>query len=95
MIKWPPRKSRRSDQLHENAVDFSQLSATPRKSTSSCAHSRVHKRVLRMVALRQDKNGNFSARKQLPDDVREEYGQAPGDEGLASFLQGLAWLTME
>ena len=28
-----------------------------------------------MVRLRQDSNGNFVARKRLPDDVREEYGR--------------------
>jgi hypothetical protein len=27
-----------------------------------------------MVSLRQDSNGNFIARKRLPEDVREEYG---------------------
>jgi hypothetical protein len=28
-----------------------------------------------MVTLRQDGKGNYSARKRLPDDVREEYGR--------------------
>ncbi len=28
-----------------------------------------------MVTLRQDSRGNYSARKRLPDDVREEYGR--------------------
>ena len=28
-----------------------------------------------MVRLRQDSNGNFVARKRLPNDVREEYGR--------------------
>jgi hypothetical protein len=28
-----------------------------------------------MIKLRQDRNGNFIARKRLPDDVREEYGR--------------------
>jgi hypothetical protein len=28
-----------------------------------------------MVSLRRDSNGNFIARKRLPDDVRAEYGQ--------------------
>ena len=28
-----------------------------------------------MVTLRQDSRGNYSARKRLPDDVREEYGK--------------------
>jgi two-component system, cell cycle response regulator DivK len=28
-----------------------------------------------MVRLRQDRNGNYIARKRLPDDVREEYGR--------------------
>ena len=28
-----------------------------------------------MVSFRQDNKGNYSARKRLPDDVREEYGR--------------------
>jgi hypothetical protein len=38
-----------------------------------------------MVTLRQDTKGNFSARKRLPDDVREEYGQRYGQRLEAKF----------
>ena len=38
-----------------------------------------------MVSLRQDTNGNFRARKRLPDDVREEYGQRFGQKLEAKF----------
>jgi len=39
-----------------------------------------------MVTLRQDSNGNFIARKRLPDDVREEYGRLYGARFEAKFL---------
>ena len=38
-----------------------------------------------MVKLRQDTNGNFVARKRLPDDVREEYGRRYGARHEAKF----------
>ena len=38
-----------------------------------------------MVKLRQDTNGNFIARKRLPDDVREEYGRRYGARLEAKF----------
>jgi hypothetical protein len=38
-----------------------------------------------MVTLRQDTKGNFSARKRLPDDVREEYGRRHGQRLEAKF----------
>jgi integrase len=38
-----------------------------------------------MVRLRQDERGNFSARKRLPDDVRDEYGQRYGARFEAKF----------
>ena len=38
-----------------------------------------------MVTLRQDTNGNFSARKRLPDDVRDEYGRRYGARFEAKF----------
>jgi hypothetical protein len=38
-----------------------------------------------MVRLRQDSRGNFSARKRLPDDVREEYGRLYGAHHEAKF----------
>jgi hypothetical protein len=39
-----------------------------------------------MVSLRQDGKGNFSARKRLPDDVREEYGRRYGQRVEAKFF---------
>ena len=39
-----------------------------------------------MVTLRQDTKGNFSARKRLPDDVREEYGRRHGQRLEAKFF---------
>jgi hypothetical protein len=39
-----------------------------------------------MVSLRQDTRGNFSARKRLPDDVREEYGRRHGQRFEAKFF---------
>jgi hypothetical protein len=39
-----------------------------------------------MVSLRQDTKGNFSARKRLPDDVREEYGRRYGQRVEAKFF---------
>ena len=41
---------------------------------------------MRMVTLRQDSRGNFSARKRLPDDVREEYGRRYGQRVEAKFF---------
>jgi integrase len=38
-----------------------------------------------MVKLRQDSNGNYIARKRLPDDVRDEYGQRHGARYEAKF----------
>ena len=38
-----------------------------------------------MVTLRQDTKGNFSARKRLPEDVREEYGEPTGNCFEAKF----------
>src|SRR5262249_10268303 len=43
------------------------------------------KRTLRMVSLRQDSRGNYSARKRLPDDVREDYGHLYGARFEAKF----------
>ena len=39
-----------------------------------------------MVTLRQDTRGNFSARKRLPDNVREEYGRRYGQRLEAKFF---------
>ena len=38
-----------------------------------------------MVSLRQDGRGNFSARKRLPDDVREEYSRRYGQRFEVKF----------
>jgi hypothetical protein len=38
-----------------------------------------------MVKLQQDSKGNFSARKRLPEDVREEYGRRHGARFEAKF----------
>ena len=38
-----------------------------------------------MVSLRRDSNGNFIARKRLPDDVREKYGRLYGARFEAKF----------
>jgi hypothetical protein len=38
-----------------------------------------------MVTLRQDENGNYIARKRLPDDVRDEYGRLYGARHEAKF----------
>ena len=39
-----------------------------------------------MVTLRQDTKGNFSARKRLPDDVRDEYGRRYGQRVEVKFF---------
>jgi hypothetical protein len=39
-----------------------------------------------MVKLQQDSNGNYRARKRLPDDVREEYGRLHGARHEAKFF---------
>ena len=39
-----------------------------------------------MVTLRQDANGNFRARKRLPNDVREEYGRRHGQRLEVKFF---------
>ncbi|MFY9771267.1 MAG: hypothetical protein WBG18_20595 [Xanthobacteraceae bacterium] len=39
-----------------------------------------------MVSLRQDSKGNYIARKRLPDDVREDYGQLYGARFEAKFF---------
>jgi len=38
-----------------------------------------------MVTLRQDKRGNYTARKRLPNDVRDEYGRLYGPRIEAKF----------
>jgi len=43
-----------------------------------------------MVKLRQDGRGNYSARKRLPDDVREEYGRLYGQRFEAKFFASAA-----
>ncbi len=43
-----------------------------------------------MVTLRQDSRGNYSARKRLPGDVREEYGRLYGQRFEAKFFASAA-----
>jgi hypothetical protein len=62
-------KSCHSDQILWSDADFPQLSATAVISEAPKVHKSVHRRELRMVKLRQDDNGNYFARKRLPDDV--------------------------
>ena len=71
-------KSQRSDQTTTVVVDFPQVPATTSQSTTRRVHNRVHRRVLRVVTLRRNANGSFSARKRLPEDVRYEYGERFG-----------------
>jgi hypothetical protein len=46
-----------------------------------------------MVTLRQDGRGNYTARKRLPDDVREEYRRATEGVGPSTMnlMLDLAW----
>jgi len=67
-------KSCHSDQLHKQGADRPHLLANIDHLEARQVHKSVHRHVLRMVKLRQDNNGNYIARKRLPDDVREEYG---------------------
>jgi hypothetical protein len=68
-------KSCHSDQLHQQGADRPHLLANIEHLEARQVHKSVHRRVLRMVKLRQDSTGNYIARKRLPDDVREEYGR--------------------
>jgi hypothetical protein len=64
-----------SDQLHKQGADRPHLLANIEHLEARQVHKSVHRRVLRMVKLRQDNTGKYIARKRLPDDVREEYGR--------------------
>jgi hypothetical protein len=64
-----------SDQLHKQGADRPHLLANIEHLEARQVHKLVHRRVLRMVKLRQDSTGKYIARKRLPDDVREEYGR--------------------
>ena len=68
-------KSCHSDQLHKQGADRPHLLANIDHLEARQVHKSVHRHVLRMVKLRQDNNGNYIARKRLPDDVREEYSR--------------------
>jgi hypothetical protein len=68
-------KSCHSDQLHQQGADRPHLLANIEHLEARQVHKLVHRRVLRMVKLRQDSTGKYIARKRLPDDVREEYGR--------------------
>ena len=74
-----------SDQLHSRSGEKPHLSANIDHLERHRVHKPVHRRVLRMVTLRQDSKGNYSARKRLPDDVREEYGRRHGPRLEAKF----------
>jgi hypothetical protein len=79
-----------SDQHHTKGADKSHLPANidhlePRR-VHKLVHKLVHKRVLRMVTISQDAKGNFTARKRLPDDVREEYARRHGQRFEAKFF---------
>src|SRR3974390_824019 len=78
-------KSCHSDQRPGLGTDSPQLSAIPSELGATQVHKRVHKRALRMVTLRQDKRGNYTARKRLPNDVRDEYGRLYGPRIEAKF----------
>jgi hypothetical protein len=68
-------KSCHSDQLHKQGADRPHLLANIEHLEARQVHKSVHRRVLRMVKLRQDNTGKYIARKRLPNDVREEYGR--------------------
>jgi hypothetical protein len=58
-----------------------------------CARDSVHRRVLRMVRLRQDRRGNYIARKRIPDELREEcarFVRRPSSCNTPSRLKALA-----
>jgi hypothetical protein len=67
-----------SDQTTNLVVDFPQLPAAPSELAAPRVHKRVHKRVLRMVKVRQDNNGNYSARKRSPPMSARNTGAATG-----------------
>jgi integrase len=81
----PEFKSRRSDQHHSDGADKPHHPANIDHLEPHRVHKLIHRRALRMVTLRQDTKGNFSARKRLPDDVREEYGRRHGQRLEAKF----------
>jgi hypothetical protein len=64
-----------SDHLRHQGADKPHLLANLDHLEARQVHKSVHRRALRMVRLRQDRNGNYIARKRLPDDVRDEYGR--------------------
>ena len=65
-------KSCHSDQPLQGRAEIPRLSADAHQLRSRQVHKATHKRVLRMVTLRRDSRGNYSARKRLPHDVRKE-----------------------
>ena len=75
-----------SDQHHTKGADKSHLPANIDHLEPRRVHKLVHKRVLRMVTISQDAKGNFTARKRLPDDVREEYARRHGQRFEAKFF---------
>ena len=91
---WGPEfKSRRSDQPHNDAFDFSQVSVPSGNSEAPRVHKGVHRRVLRMVRLGQDARGNYKARKRIPADVSDgELGNVKLSSAPASVSTRLARL---
>src|SRR5262249_24449337 len=79
-------KSCHSDQLHTSSVDLSQLIGKAIKLGGGRVHKSVHKRALRMASLTQDSQGNYRARKRLPNDVRDDYGCLYGPRVEAKFF---------
>ena len=79
-------KSCHSDQLAPRAIDFLQLSVSAIELGGDRVHKRVHRRVLRMVSLTKDTNGNYRARKRLPADVQDEFARLYGPRYEAKFF---------
>jgi integrase len=74
-------------------VDFPELFATPSELKTPRVHKGVHRRVLRMVSLKRNSNGSWSARKRIPDDVCEEYAALYGQRLEAKFFAPVGTTT--
>jgi hypothetical protein len=55
--------------------DLSQLFVSAKELGGDRVHKRVHRRVVRMVSLTRDNNGNYRARKRIPAEVKADYGR--------------------
>ena len=78
-------KSCHSDQLHQQGADRSHLSESANQLRLRRIHKPRHKRAFRMVGLKRNSNGSWSARKRLPNDVRDEYAALYGPRLEAKF----------